>query len=85
MKFEVWMLTADLCKILVIYLQSRSNSWFDDVGVERTGEGERRALEYPHAEGPRFRDQPDVEDVEETDGVLASRVVPSRLRDEGDQ
>jgi hypothetical protein len=70
-------------QVLVIYMQSR-HGWRSENANAAEGDGsERRALEYPGAEAP-YRDHPDVEDVEDNDAVLASRVVPSRLRDDSE-
>jgi hypothetical protein len=66
-------------------MQGRRISWTSD-GISR-GDGasnERRALEYHDAEAP-YRDQPDVEDVEDNEGIPALRVVPSLLRDDDDE
>ena len=66
-------------------MQARSTSWADD-GVSRDGGlgNERRALEYHDTDRP-YRDQPDVEDVEDNEGSPALRVVPSLLRDDDDE
>jgi hypothetical protein len=64
-------------------MQTRRGSWSEEVnGV--TTRGERRALEYPEAEAP-YRDQPDIENVEDNDRLLASRAVPESSRDDSNQ
>ena len=70
-------------QIVVIYMQSRRSSWADDAVARE--DGERRALEYHDTEGGGYRDQPDVEDVEDGETVPAIRVVPSRLRDDDEE
>lgn len=63
-------------------MQARRTGWADDVARDDTGE--RRALEYHGNEGA-YRDQPDVEDVEDSESAPALRVVPSLLRDDGSE
>ena len=67
-------------------MQTRRTSWTDDIAGTRE-ERERRALEYTDAEGVLYRDQPDVENVEDAgeNGAPAIRVIPSLLRDDDDE
>lgn len=67
-------------------MQARRGSWADDsVARGEAGSGtERRALEYHDAETP-YRDQPDVEDVEDNETAPALRVIPSLLRDDDER
>jgi len=74
-------------KVLVLLVRSRGAPWHnqEDGEAEQVDarNGGRRVLEYPDAETP-YRDVPAIEDVNDDDAVLASRVQPSQLRDDAE-